>query len=483
MGNVGRSGVTPVVVRRPHVWPKRSRLLSIVGALTALAVVAIAPASAYWTSSGTGSGLGATGTLAPPTSVSVPASGSSPVPVGWTASASGVTPTGYYVTRTRDGVTMAACGSSASELVTSTSCSDSAVPSGTYTYLVTAVYRSWQTSSTASGTVTVSNATQVVFTTQPSSVAATAPITPAVAVTVQTAAGAPDLVSGTPVTLAITTNPGGGTLAGTTTAVTDASGVATFAGLSIDRAGIGYQLTATSAGLTSAISTAFTVTVGPAAALEFMTSPTASFAGRTFYDQPVVRVVDAGGNTVTTSTATVTPTLTSPAGATLTCAAKQAVSGIATFTGCSVNSAGTYTLTASSDALAPGASASFSVVAAPTRLAWSGQSTTVCTGSGGTQFALTYTNCNFLVIPGTFTANILMTDAAGTVVTNVGPDVVVALGVSNGSRTPPTLTIPHGQSVSTASTTFSPGLTVLVISGTLTASSASLTSATARLSN
>jgi len=54
-----------------------------------------------------------------------------------------------------------------------------------------------------------------------------------------------------PVTVQLATNPGGGTLRGTATVNTNpATGIATFAGLTLDRAGNGYQLVASSPGLT-----------------------------------------------------------------------------------------------------------------------------------------------------------------------------------------------------------------------------------------
>ena len=59
--------------------------------------------------------------------------------------------------------------------------------------------------------------------------------------------------------LAIEANPSAGTLSGTTTVNTAANGVAAFSDLSIDAAGVGYTLTATSPGLTPATSAAFTV--------------------------------------------------------------------------------------------------------------------------------------------------------------------------------------------------------------------------------
>jgi hypothetical protein len=63
------------------------------------------------------------------------------------------------------------------------------------------------------------------------------------------------------VTVAIGTNPAGGTLSGTLT-VTVSGGVATFGDLSINNAGTGYTLTATSGSLTGATSSAFNVSAG-----------------------------------------------------------------------------------------------------------------------------------------------------------------------------------------------------------------------------
>ncbi len=64
-------------------------------------------------------------------------------------------------------------------------------------------------------------------------------------------------------TLAIGANPGGGTLAGTTTRDDDddgsVDGIVTFPGLSINNAGIGYTLVASSVGLTGATSTPFDI--------------------------------------------------------------------------------------------------------------------------------------------------------------------------------------------------------------------------------
>jgi len=65
--------------------------------------------------------------------------------------------------------------------------------------------------------------------------------------------------SGTQVTISIETNPGSGTLAGTTTAASS-DGVADFGNLQINKAGVGYDLAANASGFASATSSFFTIT-------------------------------------------------------------------------------------------------------------------------------------------------------------------------------------------------------------------------------
>jgi hypothetical protein len=64
--------------------------------------------------------------------------------------------------------------------------------------------------------------------------------------------------SRTQVTVSIEANPGGGTLAGTTT-VTSSNGVAAFGNLQINKAGAGYDLAASASGFTQATSALFTI--------------------------------------------------------------------------------------------------------------------------------------------------------------------------------------------------------------------------------
>lgn len=372
-------------VRRAGMFKRAAFVLTVV---VATLMAGTSAAFAFWSTTGTGSGFGSAGTLNAPSAVTAPASSAGLVSVSWTASATSASapaPAGYYVTRTKaDNTTAGACGTSASSLTTTTSCSDSVGVSGTYRYSVTAVYHSWSAASASSGpvVVTIAVAAKLAFTTQPASTTAAAGMT--VAVAVQDSTGNAVQVSGRAVTLAIGTNPAAGTLSGTKTVSTDTAGVATFSGLSIDKAGAGYTLVATSSGLSSATSASFTISPGSASALAFTTQPTNSVSGAAFANSPVVKFQDANGNNVGAGTGSVTLALQSAGGATLTCASNPvaATSGAATFNGCSVDKAGTYTLTASSGSLASAQSVSFKITAgSPAKLAFMTQPGN---GTGGT---------------------------------------------------------------------------------------------------
>ncbi len=101
-------------------------------------------------------------------------------------------------------------------------------------------------------------ATSLTFTGQPQSTLANAAIAPAVVVEARTGSGALASTFTGPVTLAFGTNPTGATLGGTLT-VNAVGGVATFSDLSVNNAGTGYTLTASSSGLANATSAAFDI--------------------------------------------------------------------------------------------------------------------------------------------------------------------------------------------------------------------------------
>jgi Bacterial Ig-like domain (group 1)/Leishmanolysin len=106
--------------------------------------------------------------------------------------------------------------------------------------------------------------TQLAFTVQPSNADTGTVITPAIQATARDALGNTATAFMGNVSIAIATNPAGGTLSGTTT-VAATAGIAVFSNLRIDKGGTGYTLQASASGLSTATSTAFDVTVPPPA--------------------------------------------------------------------------------------------------------------------------------------------------------------------------------------------------------------------------
>jgi hypothetical protein len=230
------------------------------------------------------------------------------------------------------------------------------------------------------GTVTGgSTATHLVFTTQPGGgTSGTAWAQQPVVSVLNAANNVVTTDNTTVVTLAIGSNPGGGTLTCTNgNTRTVVNGIAQFAGCSINNGSASpYTLVATaSSGATSVTSAQFTVT-GPATGnhLTFTTQPGGGTTGSAFAQQPVVAVQNPSNSTVTTDNSTVvTLTLgTNPGGGVLTCTggnARTVVAGVATFSGCSVSGAAAspYTLVATANSGATSAtSAGFSITAAQT---------------------------------------------------------------------------------------------------------------------
>jgi hypothetical protein len=170
-----------------------------------------------------------------------------------------------------------------------------ATTAGTYT--VSGVSSPLTTATDSIG-VNAGSATKLAFATQASSVVAGATMSPAVTVEVQDQYGnrvttATDLVA-----LAFGNNAGSGTLTGGS-AVNAVSGVATFSGLSVNKAATGYTLSATSGALTGATSSGFDVSAGSATTLAVNggnnQSATVNAAVTT---APSVKVTDAQGNAV-----------------------------------------------------------------------------------------------------------------------------------------------------------------------------------------
>src|SRR5207247_5521699 len=155
-----------------------------------------------------------------------------------------------------------------------------------------------------------------------------------------------------------------GTLSGDASNLTGtgaSAGIATFNTLSIDKAGEGYTLTATSGSLTGT-STGFNITAGSAATLVFTVQPTSTVAGGSITPAVEVTAHDANGNTATGFTGNVTLAIgTNPSGGALSGTATHAASGgVGTLAGRASNEVGTgYTLTASATGTATGTGKAF----------------------------------------------------------------------------------------------------------------------------
>ncbi len=214
------------------------------------------------------------------------------------------------------------------------------------------------TATSAAFSVTTGPATQLAFIQQPSASTGGVPFPTQPRVAVKDAGGNTVTTDHTSVTLTITqpSNPDAATLTCTSAnPLAGNVGVATFIGCKIDHASATtYTLHATAiTGLTATTSTPFAVTVGRASQVAFTTQPSASTPiGSSFTRQPVVTVEDAGGNAVATdNTSSLSLDLTrpsTPGSAVLTCISNTVVviAGVGTFSGCSVDTASTYTLTA-----------------------------------------------------------------------------------------------------------------------------------------
>ncbi len=180
---------------------------------------------------------------------------------------------------------------------------------------------------TAAYTVTVSPPTQLAFVVQPTNAATSTAIAPAVQVAVEDVNGNTVTTSSAPVTVALSSNPGNGTLLGTTT-VNAVNGVATFADLSIANIANGYALRGTSGSLTAATSASFNVTPYPITVkLQSALIGIGSTLGGTF---TLSQAAPAGGVVVSLASSVPANVTISPATVTV---AQGAVTGSFTYTG------------------------------------------------------------------------------------------------------------------------------------------------------
>ncbi len=217
---------------------------------------------------------------------------------------------------------------------------------GTLTITATDTSRTLATATTNSITVNPATENKLAITSQPASI--TAGGTVSVGVTIQDQYGNTITTgnAGSNDSILVTLSSGSFT-AGTTTVAAN-NGLASFSGLQITAAGT-YTITAsdTTTGTVSGVTTnSFTVSPSTASKLAFTVQPAGSTGGVAFPTQPQVTVEDQYGNTITGNSSTVTlsiapgtPTSGGP-GAVSGCTQSE-TNGVITFSGCSINTAGT----------------------------------------------------------------------------------------------------------------------------------------------
>ena len=255
------------------------------------------------------------------------------------------------------------------------------------------------------------------------------------------------------VTLAVASGPG--SLSGTVT-VASSSGIATFSNVKLDTVG-NYTLTVSDGSLTSATSSSFAVSAASASKVVYGVKPSNVTAGVADSPSIVVDVEDPFGNIVTTDSSNVTLAVASGPGSLSGTVTVAASSGIATFSNVKLNTAGSYTLTASDGSLTSATSSSFAVsAAAASKLVYGQQPSNVMAGVADSP-----------------SITVDVEDQFGNIVTSDSSNVTLAVASGPGSASG-TLTVAASSGVAT----FSNVKFDTAGNYTLTASDGSLTPAT-----
>ena len=205
-------------------------------------------------------------------------------------------------------------------------------------------------------------ASKAVITTEPSGAVNGVALTTQPVIRVTDASG--NTVTSSTVNVVASIASGTGTLSGTTT-VAAVNGVATFTDLVLSGTAGNFTLTFTPTSLTAATSSSFALAAGAASKAMMTTEPDGALNGSEFGTQPVVRITDASGNTVTSSTVNVVASIASGSGTLSGTTTVAAVAGVATFTNLVITGTGSHTLTFTPAALTAVTSGNFSVTAPP----------------------------------------------------------------------------------------------------------------------
>ena len=414
LGQRGAHGTRHRALARPQgrrtISTRARVVLALTGATVGVTFLCAGAALAFFvTTDSSNPAAAAAATLSAPTGGTQNGTATpNSIPIKWNAP-SGYTPTGYTVLRcTGSSCTnfTAISNGTCQGTISGTSCTDSdtGLAAGTtYSYKVEAQFHNWLSSPGTSFQASTTAAAKLVFTAQPTSgqnIQATGTGSFGVSVTIEDANGVPVSNDNTDtVTLAIASghSPGGGTLSCTNTGgltATVSSGVATFTGCAITKAGSGYQLTASSATSTSLTAptnaNSFNITAGTASQVIATSGGGQSATVLVTFTNPLVATVeDVNGNPVAGATVTFAAPST---GASVTfassgctsnphpysCVATTGAGGQATSSAFTANGTlGSYSISAS----APGASsASFSETNAATAIS----SLATANGNGGT---------------------------------------------------------------------------------------------------
>jgi hypothetical protein len=275
---------------------------------------------------------------------------------------------------------------------------------------------------------------QLAFIVGPSGTTAGAVIAPAIQVVVQDGGGNTVPTDSILVTLSLGSNPGGATLSGPTTATTSA-GVATFSGISLDRAAGGYTLVAAASGLTSATSATFAIAPALPQHLVITSAPAAAVATATFPSAVIVEARDTFGNRTPAFAGPVSVAIgTNPAGGTLSGSTTvAAVNGIATFAALSIdNPALGYTLVATAAGLADGTSGPIDILPTQAGRSWTaaggGNWSNPANWSGGVLPGAADTV--FITLAGTYTVNVDVNDTVAFLIVGGGSGVQTLSAVS-----------------------------------------------------
>jgi uncharacterized protein (TIGR03382 family) len=264
--------------------------------------------------------------------------------------------------------------------------------------------------------ITPAAASALEITTQPSSIVAGAPITPAVAVRVRDTFGNTVTGYGTAVTASLSANPpGNGVLSGTTSRV-PVAGVATFDDLTIDRVGNGYRIALASGALPVVNTSLFNVTPAAPDRVVLSRQPSTSVAGVPFSPAVQALIQDRFGNITPSAATAVTASLGNAGSATLLgTTTVNAVNGIVNFPDLAVDLVGTgYVLHLDAPGLTRGTSDAFGITpAAPARLEYTVQPSDAVAGAA--------------IAPG---VRVAAKDAFGNVATSFASQVTVSLAVN-----------------------------------------------------